>query len=330
MRRRLSCRSMPVFTLLFSAAVATADVPLSVDDPGTSAAVPRLSAGTCVLEPGPRSGTSLVWISPDDYSNVYWRIPACASCPAGENLQLDSLSFRVRWFGACTAHVRVSVVGTIGTGNCSRPDTTHALCSPSMYTITGTGSVGIIHSLALPTGCCVPSGSFLRVEFLDLASCDAAGSLSPGLTIASNTCTACEQFYQTTVTHPGITEWCTPDSAGSNPIWLHLVADCCATTGVDDAPPPTAAGIAMLRNFALPIRMGIRLAGTGVRRVDVDVFDVAGRHVRTLLRDEVAGGEHILEWDGRSDSGGRLRPGVYEVRLRDDSRLARATAILVD
>jgi hypothetical protein len=48
---------------------------------------------------------------------------------------------------------------------------------------------------------------------------------------------------------------------------------------------------------------------------DVGVYDVAGRHVRTLLRGVQAAGEHTLAWDGRDDSGNRLGAGVYMLRL---------------
>jgi hypothetical protein len=48
---------------------------------------------------------------------------------------------------------------------------------------------------------------------------------------------------------------------------------------------------------------------------DVGVFDVAGRHVRTLLRGVQPAGEHMLSWDGRDDGGNRLGAGVYMLRL---------------
>jgi hypothetical protein len=48
---------------------------------------------------------------------------------------------------------------------------------------------------------------------------------------------------------------------------------------------------------------------------DVGVYDVAGRHVRTLLRGVQAAGEHTVAWDGTDDSGMRLNAGVYMLRL---------------
>ncbi len=51
--------------------------------------------------------------------------------------------------------------------------------------------------------------------------------------------------------------------------------------------------------------------------VDVEIFNVAGRPVRTVSRSELLpGGRTALVWDGRTDAGGRAPPGVYLVRVR--------------
>lgn len=49
-------------------------------------------------------------------------------------------------------------------------------------------------------------------------------------------------------------------------------------------------------------------------RARVHIFDVAGRHVRTLEA-EVVPGRNTLQWDGRDDDGHRTGPGVYVYRL---------------
>jgi flagellar hook assembly protein FlgD len=52
--------------------------------------------------------------------------------------------------------------------------------------------------------------------------------------------------------------------------------------------------------------------------VQLDVYDVAGRHVRTLVRRTVTVGEHRVTWNGRDDAGRAVASGVYLVRLRGD------------
>lgn len=55
-------------------------------------------------------------------------------------------------------------------------------------------------------------------------------------------------------------------------------------------------------------------------RVRIDVFDVAGRRVATILDRAMPRGTHIAGWDSRSSSGQRVSPGTYFARLTVDGR----------
>lgn len=50
--------------------------------------------------------------------------------------------------------------------------------------------------------------------------------------------------------------------------------------------------------------------------VEIDLYDVRGRLVRTLVRGTVGPGRHEAVWDGRSDSGESVPSGVYLYRIR--------------
>jgi hypothetical protein len=50
-------------------------------------------------------------------------------------------------------------------------------------------------------------------------------------------------------------------------------------------------------------------------RVQLVVFDVRGRRVRTLLNQEMESGNHAVVWDGRSDAGFPMPGGIYFVRI---------------
>ena len=52
--------------------------------------------------------------------------------------------------------------------------------------------------------------------------------------------------------------------------------------------------------------------------VEVQVYDVTGRLVRTLARDSFEAGSHSLRWDGRGDAGEQTAAGVYFVKLRTE------------
>jgi flagellar hook assembly protein FlgD len=50
-------------------------------------------------------------------------------------------------------------------------------------------------------------------------------------------------------------------------------------------------------------------------RVTVEVYNVIGQRVKTLVREEMAAGYHVVEWNGTGNSGQQLGSGVYFVRL---------------
>lgn len=49
--------------------------------------------------------------------------------------------------------------------------------------------------------------------------------------------------------------------------------------------------------------------------VTIDVYDVAGRHVRSLLAQGMARGGHTIGWDSRDAQGSEVAPGTYFARL---------------
>ncbi len=86
--------------------------------------------------------------------------------------------------------------------------------------------------------------------------------------------------------------------------------------------PGAALALQALRGFPNPFvreaRIGFSLAHAS--EVDVSVFGVDGRRVRTLMWGPAAAGPHELRWDGR-DAGGRpVAPGIYFLRLAQGER----------
>ena len=51
-------------------------------------------------------------------------------------------------------------------------------------------------------------------------------------------------------------------------------------------------------------------------RLRADIFDIAGRRVRSLFRGHASAGAQALHWDGRDERGNDAAPGIYFVRLR--------------
>ena len=68
-------------------------------------------------------------------------------------------------------------------------------------------------------------------------------------------------------------------------------------------------------NDELVLRFAVVLVGAS-RAVEVSVFDLSGRLVRTLRKQEaVSAGDYELEWDGEDEAGQRVPPGVYGLRF---------------
>jgi hypothetical protein len=59
----------------------------------------------------------------------------------------------------------------------------------------------------------------------------------------------------------------------------------------------------------------IRYASPSESLVSLEIYDLSGRLVRSLLDDEVPPGYHSVIWDGRDDAGAEVGSGVYFARL---------------
>jgi hypothetical protein len=68
-----------------------------------------------------------------------------------------------------------------------------------------------------------------------------------------------------------------------------------------------------------PLSVGLARIHFGLARddrVEIKVYDVAGREVRELANRAFKAGEHDIVWDGTDNSGRPLARGVYFSRLR--------------
>ncbi len=68
----------------------------------------------------------------------------------------------------------------------------------------------------------------------------------------------------------------------------------------------------------------------GGARVDMRVYDVAGRLVKTLIERRVEEGRHRVSWDRRTTDGHAVAAGVYFVRMRADGFVATRSTVVID
>ncbi len=92
------------------------------------------------------------------------------------------------------------------------------------------------------------------------------------------------------------------------------------STGIDDTPEnPT--GFRLEQNYPNPFNPKTTIAFSlpTAGKITLEIFDVLGRKVRTLLQDYLPAGDYQAAWDGRNDFGQTLSSGVYIYQLRAGS-----------
>jgi FlgD Ig-like domain len=99
-------------------------------------------------------------------------------------------------------------------------------------------------------------------------------------------------------------------------------------------PAPSAASSARAQLFApspnpFNPRTHLRFRTEVAGPVELDVFDLRGRHVRTLMRGQREAGDHQALWDGTDDTGMAVASGAYLVRLQaaGEVRMQRAALL---
>ncbi|MBD3257524.1 T9SS type A sorting domain-containing protein [candidate division GN15 bacterium] len=72
-------------------------------------------------------------------------------------------------------------------------------------------------------------------------------------------------------------------------------------------------------DYSLPQRSEVR----------IEIINILGRRVKTLVNEEQAAGEYTVTWDGRDESGGAVATGVYFYRLVADDHVATKKMLLL-
>jgi hypothetical protein len=216
------CAAVLASPVVVHAGAATIESDDATPPPGVSAA--------CLLQPGAINTFSFFWTAPEALHTMAWKIPttSCATCPSGA-LNLNSVTFRMRWPRVCSATAEVLIVGAKPGVTCPlEPDTLNVLCGPTTQTIARTGTtLNVLHTIPITANCCVSGDAFLLVRFSGLGSC-ASGGIGAGLAAAQGPCVECDQFVSAFGIFETPVEMCSTD--GDNPTWFAIDADCCAGT----------------------------------------------------------------------------------------------------
>jgi hypothetical protein len=155
----------------------------------------------------------------------------------------------------------------------------------------------------------------MRVLYKFLTSCRGARTGAPADT---GKCWPCPSPGTTLALMQG--DWATQSSGFQTGTWGPLYgiqAGALATAVVEPTSPPAPYVNALLQNRPNPFNpettIPYSLAMSG--RVQIHVFDVAGRRVRTLVDRLLPAGDHVVRWDGKRHGGSRVASGVYFYRI---------------
>jgi flagellar hook assembly protein FlgD len=107
---------------------------------------------------------------------------------------------------------------------------------------------------------------------------------------------------------------------------VHVVADLADVEDQDGAGLTFAAAPAAPSLFATST--AIRFQIPERQDVELQVFDIGGRVVRTLLRGPLAAGAHVAEWNGRTDAGQEAPSGIYYYRINAGDNSATHKIVL--
>ena len=101
-------------------------------------------------------------------------------------------------------------------------------------------------------------------------------------------------------------------------------------TGIDDTPLEVAEFV-LKQNAPNPFnpvtKIHYQLPTDG--HVRIDVFNIAGKRVRTLVDEEQTAGPRTVVWDGTNEGGQRVASGVYMYRMQAGDYVSEKRMVLL-
>ena len=108
----------------------------------------------------------------------------------------------------------------------------------------------------------------------------------------------------------------------TNHMILRVVANPPIDTAVADEAPGQPDAFALAQNYPNPFNAETVIGYTLARAVEVElnIYNLSGQRVASLVRGFAQAGAYKIAWDGRDDRGRALASGMYIYRLRSDNR----------
>ncbi|MCI0329846.1 MAG: T9SS type A sorting domain-containing protein [candidate division Zixibacteria bacterium] len=119
---------------------------------------------------------------------------------------------------------------------------------------------------------------------------------------------------------------------------LHVCPDAdtlvcpCIPTSVNDVRPGVIPGqYALSQNYPNPFNANtqISFALPKAGKTTLEIFNILGQKVNTLVNEYMTAGYKIVNWDGRDERGSEVASGIYFYRLRSQDYLQTKRALLM-
>ncbi len=95
--------------------------------------------------------------------------------------------------------------------------------------------------------------------------------------------------------------------------------------------PPQPAGFFLAQNYPNPFNATTQIQFRLIRssQVTLDIYNLLGQKVRTMVDEPFSAGEHKIVWNGRDDSGDEVASGVYFYRLKTNLGIVSRKMIML-
>jgi len=250
--------------------------------------------------------------------------------------EVGTYAVRFRVTDTAGAYDEQTVLLTSTTGTPMAPST----CSPDSATFAGTAGTDVqglndvytLQPFTVAAGVAEIRGALAWTGApavdLDLYLLDAAGN-----TVASGaTATADPEVATYVAPEPGTYSWKVVSFDNADPNQPYTVTSVqCTAAPVAVGPREGDLTFALEQNAPNPFSRSalIRFATPAAGPVQLAIYDVSGRRVRTLMSGWMEAGPHQRVWDGTTDRSERVHPGVYFYRLTAAAGTRTRTMILM-
>jgi hypothetical protein len=108
------------------------------------------------------------------------------------------------------------------------------------------------------------------------------------------------------------------DTGNATTNFITWVEEMAAVVGIPQGSEAVPSSLGLFQNYPNPFKSETTLVFSlrANEHVDVEVFNIRGQRVATLINESCRAGKHTAVWNGTDDAGKSLEPGIYLARIQ--------------